>query len=169
MKALTLKVTMLIALCTACRSSEVSRLDMKHMEIGDNFITFTLPALTKTRRVGDSPVSITLGRFEGQPNLDVVSCIMQYINKTQNVRGCETKLLVSFIKPHKSVKPCTIAKWLQQVMSQAGIDVSVFKSHSTRSASVSKANKQGLSVPQIMKMAKWRSECVFRKVLQQIN
>ncbi|KAK3107214.1 hypothetical protein FSP39_009645 [Pinctada imbricata] len=154
---------MLIALATACRSSEVSKLDMEYMSMGDDYIQFTLPTLTKSRRMGGKPISLTLRQFELFPKLDVVDCTKEYISKTQNLRGSQTILLISFIKPHKSVKPCTIAKWLQEMMSKSGIDVSKFKSHSTRSASTSKALKQGLSVAQIMKMANWKSENVFKR------
>ncbi|KAK3108808.1 hypothetical protein FSP39_016198 [Pinctada imbricata] len=163
LKDLTLKVTMLIALSTACRSSEVSRLDMNYMVIDDDSIMFSVPTLTKGRRCGEPPIEIKIGKFRAEPKLDVVTCILEYINRTQDIRGNETVLLISHIKPHKQVRPCTVAKWLQQIMQMAGIDISTFKAHSTRSASTSKANKQGLSAPQIMKMAKWRSECTFKR------
>ena len=163
LKDLTLKVTILIALSSACRSSEVSRLDMNFMKIDNDSIKFSIPTLTKGRRCGDPPVEIVLGKFQAQPKLDVVSCILEYVNRTQNIREGETILLVSYIKPHKQVRPCTVAKWIQQIMKLSGIDTSTFKAHSTRGASTSKANKQGLSVPQIMKMAKWKSECTFRR------
>jgi hypothetical protein len=46
----------------------------------------------------------------------------------------KSRLLLSFVEPHKVV-PCTIAGWLVQVMSNAGVDTSDFKAHSTRGAS----------------------------------
>ena len=40
-------------------------------------------------------------------------------------------------------------------MARAGIDTSVFKAHSTRSASTSKAATSGVAVPDILKLADW--------------
>ena len=42
-------------------------------------------------------------------------------------------------------------------MQSSGIDVSIFKSHSTRAASTSVAINQGVSVKDIMKTANWTS------------
>lgn len=72
-------------------------------------------------------------------------------------------MLVSYTKPHMAIKPCTMARWLKIVLLAAGIDTKVFKTHSTRGASTSKANKLGLSVEQIMKIANWKSASTFQK------
>ena len=44
-----------------------------------------------------------------------------------------------------------------------GIDTSVYKAHSTRSACVSKAKSQGLSVDQILQRANWSQANTFYK------
>ena len=71
--------------------------------------------------------------------------------------------MLSFIEPHKPVRPCTIARWLKTVMQASGIDVSVFKAHSTRSASSSKAHSQGVSSVEILKIADWSNQSTFSK------
>jgi len=45
----------------------------------------------------------------------------------------------------------------------AGIDITVFTAHSTRSASTSKANNMGLAIKDICKAAGWRTDSCFRK------
>lgn len=72
-------------------------------------------------------------------------------------------MLIGFIKPHKSVKPCTAAGWLKNMLKEAGVDTEVFKPHSTREASTSKANKFGLSLQQIMNKANWKSANTFQR------
>ena len=68
------------------------------------------------------------------------------MEKTYDLWGVETQFFVSFIKLHKAVKSCTIANKWKSLMEIPGIDISIFKPHSTRGASTSKANKNGLSI-----------------------
>ena len=46
----------------------------------------------------------------------------------------------------------------------SGIDTSVFKAHSTRETSVSKASTLGASVSGILKRAYWSQESTFQKI-----
>ena len=75
-------------------------------------------------------------------------------SKDRNVNG---------IKPHGPVVACSIARWLKLLMAASGIDTSVYKAHSTQSASVSKAKSQGLSVDQILQRANWSQANTFYK------
>ena len=45
----------------------------------------------------------------------------------------------------------------------AGIDITVFMTHSVRSASTSKVNNIGLSIKDIQKAAGWKGRGTFRK------
>ena len=49
-------------------------------------------------------------------------------------------------------------------MSLSGIDVSLFKGHSTRSASTSRASLSGTSIQKILGESRWRSESTWKKV-----
>ena len=82
--------------------------------------------------------------------------------------------LFSYAKPHGPVSRDTIARWIKQSMKSAGIDTSVFKSHSTRSASTSAAKVADVPTEDIMATAGWRSDSVFarfynRPVVKQNN
>ena len=48
------------------------------------------------------------------------------------------KLFISFHKRHKAVSKDTISRWLKCVLEEAGIDMSIFKPHSTRAAILEK-------------------------------
>jgi len=48
-------------------------------------------------------------------------------------------------------------------MALAGINTSVYKAHSTRAASTSKALAQGMSTQQIVKCANWDRASTFNK------
>ena len=67
------------------------------------------------------------------------------------------------VSPHKSVKTCTVSRWLVQTLISAGIDTSIFTGHSTRYASTSSAKAQGISIKNIISRANWTSDSMFRK------
>jgi hypothetical protein len=52
---------------------------------------------------------------------------------------------------------------MKMIMKSAGIDVSIFKPHSTRSAATSAACQQGVAVPDIIKHADWGNATVFHR------
>ena len=60
------------------------------------------------------------------------------------------------------VTSATIARWLKQVLREAGVS-DEFSAHSTRATAVSIAFDKGVSVSDIMKTADWSSESVFKK------
>ena len=81
-----------------------------------------------------------------------------------NVWGVEeSQFLVSHIKPHKPVSPSTVSRWLGQVLAMAGINTEVFKAHSTRSASSSKAEVTGVSLTDVIKQGHWSQASTFQR------
>lgn len=164
-KCLTLKLSMLLALSSAGRCSDLRALDVRYMSIKDSSIVFELAQLTKSRKKGQNPIKQTFEKFEGDPMLCVFSTITCYLERSKGWRADSNKhqLLLSYVKPHKEVVPCTIAGWLVQLMNLAGIDTSEFRAHSVRGASTSKAKAKGLSCKEIMEIAKWRKESTFRR------
>ena len=74
----------------------------------------------------------------------------------------KTRLFLSLIRPHHPVTSATIARWLKQVLKEAGVS-DEFLAHSTRAKAVSIAFDKGVSVSDIMKMADWSLESVFKK------
>ena len=164
-KCLTLKLSMLLALASAGRSSDLRALDIRYMTINDNSINFELGVLTKSRRKGQPPIKLTFDRFDSDSLVCVVSTISCYLDRSKAWRAGadKTQLLLSYIRPHTEVVPCTIAGWLVELMKQSGIDTSEFRAHSTRGASTSKAKAKGLSCQEILAMANWKKESTFRR------
>ena len=99
--------------------------------------------------------------------LCVVNCILEYKRRTElireNLEGTPTEVVLSYAYPHKHVKSATIARYVKLFLGLAGIDITVFTAHSTRSASTSKANNLGLCLQDIKKAGGWRSNSTFRK------
>ena len=166
LKDLTLKVAMLMALTSACRGSELHQLDPTKLQRLQGKIRFTIDGLTKTRKTGQPPKQVQFTSYSKESKLDVVAALELYLDKTKRFRtnkNSQHQLFLTFIKPHKAVARCTIARWLKMLMTRAGIDVSKYKAHSTRAAASSKAKVLGMSAEQIIDRADWSNVNTFYK------
>ena len=68
-------------------------------------------------------------------SLCVITYITRYLLETKELRHSDGDFFISFKPPHKAVKSTTIIRWVVNVLNEeAGVDVSVFRAHSTRSA-----------------------------------
>ena len=56
---------------------------------------------------------------------------------TANLRGNITRLLITTTKPYKTASQGTLERWIKTPLQSAGINMSIFTPHSTRSASTS--------------------------------
>lgn len=94
-----------------------------------------------------------------------LDCLKVHLNLTSGFRTSpgHGKLFLSFQRPHNPVSRCTIARWLCDVIQEAGIDSSIFKAHSTRAASTSAAAKNNLPLGDILKMGDWSSPSTFQR------
>ena len=59
-KCLTLKLSMLLAISSAGRCSDLRALDVRYMSIKDSSIVFELAQLTKSRQKGQNPTKTDL-------------------------------------------------------------------------------------------------------------
>lgn len=157
LKTLTLKLTALIALATAPRAQTLASLNLQNMKI-DTVVTFYFPMLLKTSK--NDKFVMKLEHYKNE-RLCVFHTLLHYIERTKDIRKSQ-QLLISFVS-FRAVSTDTIARWLRTVLCSAGIDVSVFKAHSFRSASTSAAYRKGCSVKDILQTADWKSDKNFIK------
>ena len=80
-------------------------------------------------------------------------------SNTESIRECyqgvEPNLLfLALNKPHKPVTSASIARWIKELLTEAGVDTDKFSAHSTRAAASSSAKAAGLSPAEIMKMVR---------------
>ena len=163
-KDLTLKTVMLMALTAIKRCSDLHILDVRFMATGTDKVIFQLNERPKNfKKKGGKPDPIIFSA-SGE-SLCPVSTIKAYIERTKPWReaNSETKFFLSFIKPHKSVKPCTIGRWLKTVLANGGIDTSKFTAHSTRAAASSKMKTLGATVAEIMNCGNWNSSSTWQR------
>ena len=162
-KLLSLKLTVLLALTGASRASELNMLDTEFLSRYSSKYTFELEGITKTQKPGDRPTKMDLFKFQENLSLCVCHTIDEFLSRTKERRGAETRLLISYNKPFKRVSTDTISRWLKEVIGLAGIDTKIFKGHSTRSAVTSKASRLGISMKDILERANWTNESTFQR------
>ena len=145
------------------RIQTIHLLDIKHMFIEDNRVVFQVKELVKRSKPGRHVNDLVFMAYPIDVRLCVIACLKEYLKRTELIRGQITQLLVSFVKPHLAISKDTLSRWIKSTMNSAGVDMKVFKSHSTRSASTSAASHLGVNIQTIMKTAGWANAETFAK------
>ena len=137
-KDLTHKLIVLMALSSASWASSLQHLNIKFIARNDMFYKFYFYRLYKSWRRGKASPTFLYQAYTQDPNLCVAKTLDEYISRIEGwrSRGECSQLLLSFVNPHKPVVSFTISGWLKNILKKARIDMSTFKAHSTRSASL---------------------------------
>lgn len=139
LKDLTLKTVMLTMLVSAQRGQTIHQLSIDDMRKTDNSIVFMLSKPIKQSKPGSKPVTVELSSYTADPDICVVTTLNMYLDHTSLLRGSNKQLFISYLKPYNAVSRSTISRWIKIVMINSGINVQMFKPHSTRAAATSKA------------------------------
>ena len=111
--------------------------------------------------------------FPEYPSICLVLSLREYLDRTAPL--CHTvanMMLITLRKPYKYVSSQTLAWWMTNIMAAAGVDTSMFKQHSTRSASAAWSEKgtKSMSVAQICKQAQWSNlTTTYRKFYHKVG
>ncbi|CAH3183063.1 unnamed protein product, partial [Porites evermanni] len=137
---------------------------LKHLSTFYPYDKLALKDLTYKVLIPRNPnTRIEIARYEPDVSICPFTCLQAYINSTKGLREDETKLFVSYVRPHKPVSRGTISRWTKETLHLCGVDTKVFSAHSTRSASVSKASAKDVPFHEIMARAGWKSAETFHK------
>ena len=138
-------------------------MDLDSMQKNADHYKFIIRDLVKQSAPGRKQPELILPAVKEDNRVCVYSVLTEYIKRTLPHREGVTRLFLSFVKPFQAVSRDTISRWIKTVMIQSGIDVKVFKPHSTRAASTSKANSCQVPLDIILQAASWKGDCTFRK------
>lgn len=167
LKELTLKLVMLLALTQAARIQTLQLLLIRDMVIKEHSISVLLGGMLKQSRKNFNINRVTFHHYPKDHSLCVCTTLLRYIEVTKDLRKDEphidARLLISFMKPHKSVAKDTIARWIRTMLRMSGIDTSKFSAGSVRPAAASKAKVAAVPVTCIMAKAGWSRESTFAK------
>ena len=70
----------------------------------------------KTSRPGAPHTWIEIARYPPDPTICPYTCLREYIHRTQKLRGTETMLFISYVKPYKPVSRDTISRWTKATL-----------------------------------------------------
>lgn len=163
LKELTYKLATLLAILTSQRCQTLHSLSLAMMKMFENKCVFHVDVLLKQSKYGKHLDPIELFAFPSNRKLCIVDVLKEYLSRTKPLRGPESKLFISYTKPHQCVSKDTLARWIKDTLNRAGVDTSLFGAHSTRSASASAAVSRGVPLVTIMKAAGWSAESTFAK------
>ncbi len=146
------------------RGQNLHLLDLNYMVCRGNVRHFDIRVPVKNfANAGDiSLQSVDFYEYPYDERLCPVKTLDRYIKVTKQLRMSPRLFLIS-IKPHTRASRATISRWIKTVMELSGIDITVYKPHSTRSASVSKAASLGIPTDVILSRAGWKSGNCFAK------
>jgi hypothetical protein len=162
LKDLSLKLVMLLALTTGQRLQTLHSIYVQNIDINCDYVKIRIGDLLKTSCQTKHLSELYIEKYPDNGNICVVKTLLQYLETTKTLRETEEQLFISYQKPYKSVSKGTLGKWIKTVLSGAGIDMNIFKPHSTRSASTSVASSK-IPVETVLRTAGWKTDCTFRK------
>ena len=163
-KLLAHKTATLLTLLTGQRVSTIPLFDTEHMDLQDHQVIFHMSELLKHSRPGKTADPFVFNSFQAESRLCPVNCIKAYLEKRNALaQDTDTRLFITYGKPHHPASKNTISRWCKQALAAAGINTKVFQSHSIRVASTSKAKSIGVSIDTILKYARWSKQNTFYK------
>ena len=162
LRLLTFKLVMLVGLITGQRSQSIHLMDLNNMNYYQHGVKFLISEPVKQTAPGKQQPVLVLPEYQPDEKLCAVATLRYYISYTENLRQ-DTRLFISFSKPHASVSKDTVARWIKTVMSLAGVDTSIFKAHSVRAAATSKAKHCSVPMQHILKTAGWSNAETFER------
>ena len=161
LKLLTLKCVALLALISVQRVQTIHCINVDDVSFSEHSVQIIVNSTLKTSRPNWHLHPLVFHKYSNK-QLCIVRYLRQYIARTRSIRGDETRLFISFNKPHSRVTTSTIGRWIKTVLHRSGIDISTYKAHSTRAASASKAYMH-VPTAKVLSAGGWSSSNSFQK------
>ena len=156
-----------MALVSLSRANLLHKQDLRFRVFKRDGVIFTLPPVRKSSRVTYPPIDITFPAFPQDRRLCIVNYLKTYERKTKSFRQVHKDnpdpLFLLYYRPHRPTASTTVSRWLKYVLKSVGIDVSIYKGHSTRSDAASAAKLKGVTTSDILKVADWSRETTFTR------
>ena len=167
-KNITLKLSLLLAITSAHRGAELKQLKVSLMNLHEEFVDFSFNVKLKTSKQGKKDSSSKFHQFNDDQRVCPLACLRAYLDRSREWRYegdslIQEQLLLSYIKPHKVVSKPSIARWIKEFLGMSGINIEVYKAHSTRAAATSKADSLGLRIEDIVVQGNWTNRTTFER------
>ena len=164
LKELTMKFVMLLMILGGRRKQAIVAIEIENVIITEDKLLLLPNKTLKHSKPGRPLECLSYKRFMENTNLCVVHCAEEYLKRRKLlVNGDTHKLLITYGKPHREASSDTVSRWIKNELSNAGIDINIYKAHSCRAATASKAKDIGVPINEILKQGCWRRSNTFTK------
>ena len=153
--------TLLAVLCGQYAWEVLSLMGIKNITMEQTCLIIRIGDLLKISNRKFHNGELKFPKYIENTNICPVTTLKQYLHMTSKNRGEIKSLFITQVRPFKPASKDTIAKWIRETLSNAGIDTSIFSPHSTRSAASSTAKRCRVPIDTILKPGGWRSMKTF--------
>ena len=157
LKLLVQKLLILLLLCSGHRLQTVFNFTVDCLDFTVDGFQFTIRKVLKKKT---SATVVHYKSFPQSPSLCPKLHLIEYLHRSAQHRT-SPQLFLSYQQPFQAVTQSTLSRWVTQVLASSGIDVGIFKPHSTRAASTSGAARGGATIDTILSAAGWSSQSTF--------
>ena len=158
------KLATLLAILFGQRAREIlSLMDIRNITMEQTCLIIRIGDLLKTSNRKFHNEELKFPKYIENTNICPVTTLKQYLHMTSKNRGEIKSLFITQVRPFKPASKDTIAKWIRETLSKAGIVTSIFSPHSTRSAASSAAKNGRVPIDAILKTGGWRSMKTFER------
>ena len=154
--------TLLCILAGGQRSQTIHAINALDLVVTSEKCIVPIYCKIKQTRKGAHMRPLEFKVYQKEEKLCVIQNLAVYLKKTRSLRQ-DSQLFLSYQKPHHPVSKDTITRWVNDIMSEAGIDTSKYVTHSCRSAASSFAHKQKVALKKIVDSCGWSSEATFAR------
>lgn len=141
------------------RCQTIHQIEIGDIKVVGDELSIPIMGKIKQTRPGKQMAPLRFRPYR-EENLCIVTMLTVYLKVSATFRT-HNKLFLSFCEPHSAVGKETISRWCKNVLKNAGVDLTSFSSHSSRSAATSKAFHNGIPLSKIMEFAGWSNERTF--------
>lgn len=153
----------LLLIVSSQRCQTLCALSAANVSFAGSHVSIGITGLLKTSRPGHQIGSLKLSEYAEDRRLCVVTYLREYLKRASELEPPGRELLfVTTRPPFNAAATTTVARWTVETLGKAGVDTSVFKAHSTRSASVSAA-KGSVPLELLLAHAGWSSATSFAR------
>ena len=156
------KTLVLIWLATGRRRINIHRLSINSMVKDAEKYNFLLTTLSKNFNEESYRQCqfFEIQRFR-DPAICPYTALEFYLRRTKHIRTTPQVFIIT--TGTTAASSCTLARWATKTLKEAGIDISLFKPHSIRSAASSAAYQKHIPLDKILEMGKWAVPHTFMK------
>ena len=163
-QGLSRKLATLLAILCGQRAREIiAVIDLRNICFEKDILIIRIGDLLKT-----APQKFHLGEIKFPSHHDKTVCPMEvlkcYIDLTKDMRGDLTGLFITTTKPYRKASKDTLSRLVKRMRKRANIEMKIFSSHSTRSASTIMTKSVHLPIDLILKTGGWRSMKSYAKL-----